>query len=249
MGQATVKAPDPEFTGSVAGVAFDKGTAKVDLQANPGAYGYFQSAGYEIDGETFVDQPPGLYAPRPTPEAPAPGTPDNPEGITRAPASRDAAVVKDAGGPVSDAFMPPTNAGEADPHGPLVVSPGLHAVPPAPIVPGNVHVDDPAAQEARETDVATKVLVEGQPATIVAETFDPAKNMGPLGLSDPGSVAMGVEGAKENAAAEALAHGNDEPPSERAVKADWVAFAIANGMSADAANDATKAELVERFGG
>lgn len=199
MGELTVRAPDPSFEGSVAGIAFVKGAAKVDPKDNPGAYGYFQSAGYEISGKTLNDAP-GQYARGREPEGAAPGTPDNPDGIERGAAPRDAAVVKDAAGPMSDAFMPPTNAGEADPHGPRVVSPGLHAVPPAPIRPGEVHVDDVARQEAEETKLAERVLVEGEEATVVDEPFDArpeSGNMGPLGLSDPGSVRMGLEAAKD----------------------------------------------------
>jgi hypothetical protein len=65
-------------------------------------------------------------------------------------------------------FLGPTNAGAADPHGPLVVSPSIHAVGPAPIRPGPVAVDDPARQSAEETALAEEVLVRRAPATTVA---------------------------------------------------------------------------------
>lgn len=191
-----VEAPVETFTGVIAGVAFADGVAEFDPKENPGAHGYFQTAGYRINGKQ-VNDPPGLYAPRPTPTAAAPGTPDNPDGIIRGPSSNDAAVVKDAGGPMSDAFMPPTNAGEADPHGPLVVSPGIHAVPPAPIVPGPVSPEAPT-QEKVETAVAHDVLVEGLPATTVADP-NPAPT-GPLGLSDPASAAQGQRDAAASGA-------------------------------------------------
>ena len=43
-------------------------------------------------------------------------------------------------------FLPPTNAGEADPHGPLVVAPGIHGVGPKPIRGGEVFVDNPRSR-------------------------------------------------------------------------------------------------------
>lgn len=63
---------------------------------------------------------------------------------------RDAAVDPNPGD-----FLPPTNAGVTgalgNPHGPTVISPGLHGDESVrPIVPGDVS-DDPAVQEAAET--------------------------------------------------------------------------------------------------
>jgi hypothetical protein len=113
---------------------------------------------------------------------------------------RDAAV-----DPRPGDFLPPTNAGKANPHGPSVVAPGIHAVGPAPLRPGEVHVDDTDKQAAEETALAESVLVDGELATSVSVEFDADESMGPLGLSDPGSVAMGVEAAKEVAAAEKAA--------------------------------------------
>ena len=80
--------------------------------------------------------------------------------VVRGPESRDAAVVEDAAGPRSDAFLPPVNAGKADPHGPLVVSPSIHATTPGPIVPGPVTV---ARQADVEAEVAERVLVNNEP--------------------------------------------------------------------------------------
>lgn len=189
-----VEAPAKDFTGVAAGIPFADGVAEFDPKEHPGALGYFQSAGYEVGGKTLAKDPPGMYARRPEPATAAPGTKDNPTGVTASSSSRDAAVVKNAAGPSSDAFMPPTNAGEADPHGPQVVSPGLHAVPPAPVVPGVVS-PKADAQEKRETEVAKDVLVEGFPATTVADP-NPAPT-GPLGLSDPGSAEEGERLAAE----------------------------------------------------
>lgn len=69
---------------------------------------------------------------------------------------RDAAV-----DPHKDDYLAPTNAGKADPHGPEVVSPGLHAVTPPALVPGEVH-DEPAKQDKVETQAATEALLEGK---------------------------------------------------------------------------------------
>lgn len=269
MSTVTIKAPVPGFTGTVAGVSFADGSASVDPKEHPGAYQYFQDAGYEVDGEVVNDNPPGIHDPRPEPTAPAPGTPDNPTGIIGGVPPKDAAVDKDADGPMSDAFLPPTNAGEADPHGPLVVSPGLHAVPPAPIRPGEVHVgDEVAQQELEETRLAEKVLVEGQPATIIASNEPPG---GPLQLSDPGSVERGIEdaaaavkagttvtskelnpkfdpGERTDAPATAAVV-SDELPSKSARKAEWVAYAMSQGMTEDEANELTIAQLVEKYSG
>jgi hypothetical protein len=138
----------------------------------------------------------------------------------RGPESNDAAVQKNAGGPVSDAFLPPTNAGDADPHGPLVVSPGLHGVGPGPIRPGEVYVDDVARQEKEETELAEAVLVEHAPAT-VAEGIDESGD-----ASD----------ARES-----------DLPAKSAKKAVWVDFAVSRGMDRDEAEDMKLADLRERF--
>lgn len=86
--------------------------------------------------------------------------------------ARDASEPIPVGTPLRDAavdpkpwdFLPPTNAGEADPHGPLVVAPGIHGVGPKPIRGGEVFVDNPEKQEKAETALAEAVLVEGESA-------------------------------------------------------------------------------------
>lgn len=144
-----VYAPNRELDGPKAGVIFKKGIGETDDQA---ALAYFARAGYGIGA------PPDAPAPEPVIDARSPlagevlvGTP-----------LRDAAV-----DPLPTDFLPPTNAGEADPHGPLVVAPGIHAVGPKPIRPGEVFVDDIPAQNAAETALAQAVLVEGQPVAAV----------------------------------------------------------------------------------
>lgn len=60
-------------------------------------------------------------------------------------ALRDAAV-----NPVAADFLTPTNAGSADPHGPLCVSPEIHGSQGVhPVTPGVVS-SDPDVQEAAE---------------------------------------------------------------------------------------------------
>lgn len=81
--------------------------------------------------------------------------------------SRDVSTVK-VGTPLRDAavdprrgdYLPPTNAGKADPHGPLVVSPELHGSEGVrPVLPGSV--DAAPAQEVAETaDAADQTDVD-----------------------------------------------------------------------------------------
>lgn len=122
--------------------------------------------------------------------------------VTPAPApqpdARDVGGVQQVGTPLRDAavdpkpqdFLPPTNAGKADPHGPLVVAPEIHASGTQVIRPGEVYVDDTAKQEKAETAQATKLLVEQQDAGTVTGAPESA-DRGPLGLSDPGSAEQG----------------------------------------------------------
>ena len=96
--------------------------------------------------------------------------------------ARDVAEPINLGSPLRDAavdpkpwdFLPPTNAGKADPHGPLVVAPGIHGVGPKGIRPGDVLVHDVEAQAKAETALAQAVLVEGQDKpTAIAEAETP----------------------------------------------------------------------------
>ena len=205
-----VYAPNREYAGVAAGIQFAKGVAEVDEASNQGAMAYFRRAGYGIGSPlTAVPAKPPEYQP------------ERPAEVALVPPSLDAAVQPNAGGPVSDAFLPPTNAGHADPHGPLVVSPGLHAVPPAPIRPGEVYVDDVARQEREETELAERTLVAPvEPATIVAT------------MDDEGDVSDASDGR----------------PAQSATKADWVAYAVTRGIAEGEAEDLTKAQIQERLG-
>lgn len=103
---------------------------------------------------------------------------------------RDAAV-----DPKEGDFLAPTNAGDANPHGPLVNAPGVHGGGNVPLKPGPVHVGEPEAQNTAQTEHADKILTQGQPVEEVIPGWnsseDPAdvSDRGPLGLTDPASAA------------------------------------------------------------
>lgn len=191
-----VTTPVKGFTGESCGVEFVGGVAEVP-EDHP-ALDYFASAGYGIDGD-----PPAVDA-EPTVDARAAVE------VAVGNRLRDAAVE-----PEPQDFLPPVNAGQADPHGPEVIAPEIHASEGVrPIKPGPVP-EDPAAQSEAETAHAVTVQAEGTEAV----TAEP-------------DVAAG-----------------SERPARSASKADWVAFAVAQGSDPDEAEAATKAELVERYGG
>lgn len=183
---------------------FKDGVAEYDGDLPAGVRQYLKGAGY------------GIGSTKPTPpqpvEVPDPREFDEPSTVgTRL---RDAAV-----DPRPEDFLAPINAGEANPHGPDVVSPEIHASGPAGIRPGQVFVEDTAKQEAREKAYAEARLIDRMPAgeAVKAEIGD-VEDFGPLGLSDPGSVAAGVEGAKEVAAEENSADDTEDPAPTPAKK-------------------------------
>lgn len=221
---ATVKvyAPNRAFSGSsVGGVVFKDGVAEVDRKKDAGALAYFARQGYGI-GRRPADpaEPPERVDAREATSVMI-GTP-----------LRDAAV-----DPKPEDFLPPTNAGEADPHGPAVVAPEIHGAGTKGIKPGDAHVDDVEAQQTEETALATSVLVEGKPHPTMPADADEAE-MGPLDMSDPGSVEAGVEGAEEN-----------QPPARSAAKAAWVDWAVSQGADREEAEALSRADLVETYGG
>ena len=169
-------------------LSFEDGVADFDGDLPPGVRQYLTGAGYGL-GSSKPKQPEPV-------EVPDPRDYDEPSAVgTRL---RDAAV-----DPKPQDFLAPVNAGEANPHGPEVVSPEIHASGPAGIRPGQVFVEDVDKQEAREKAYAEARLIDQTPAgeAVKAEIGD-VEDFGPLGLSDPGSVQQGVEAAKEVAAAE-----------------------------------------------
>lgn len=230
-GSVQIFAPNREFDGVVAGVAFSRGRAKADHETDAGAIAYFRRQGYGIGEE------PKRPAPAPSPAVSA----------------LEAAAVQSVGGRLRDAavdphpddFLPPVNAGKADPHGPLVVAPEIHHDGPAGLRPGVVAVDDPKRQSREERATAKAVLVENQDKGEALGVFGPEADTGDLGLSDPGSADAGREGAAEVAAAEA----DDAPPAKSANKPEWVAYAVSQGMDPAEAEAAKKDDLVERYGG
>lgn len=178
---AKVEAPHKGYNGvGPGGAVFEDGVADVDDDA---ALNYYRAAGYSVGGE--VESPV-----EDSPEPPDPREVTEQVSGTRL---RDAAVDPEA----SD-FLAPVNAGEDNPHGSNVVSPEIHASGPAGIRPGEVFVEDIDKQEKRESEFAQARLVEQVPApeAVKVEVPDP-DDRGPLGLSDPGSVAAGVEAAKD----------------------------------------------------
>lgn len=195
MSKVKVYAPNEAYAGTVGGVTFEAGVAEVDEDALE--MRYFRRQGYGVGERSPV-------LPYDKMEPTVDGTPID---------ARDYATSTLVGSPLRDAavdpdpgdFLPPTNAGKANPHGPRVVAPGIHAEGPAGIRTGEVFVDDVRRQERAESAVAESVLVDGNPATDAAVTFDADTNMGPLGLSDPGSADQGVANAVEVAANEAAA--------------------------------------------
>jgi hypothetical protein len=239
-----VYAPNRAYTGNVGNdpenqAKFEAGVAEV--ASDSPLLRYFREAGYGIgkrpedrdeDAEDQVDWP------------------DPRSHRVETGMLRDAAV-----DPVPSDYLAPINAGEAHPRSSKVVSPGIHGVAPAPIRPGEVFVDDVARQEVEEKRLAERVLVDRDPATIIESDEGPG---GPLGLSDPGSVEMGERGAVEvrKAEAEAARAAEDatpaaavtQAPGKGARKAEWVSYAVSQGMARDEAEDLSIPKLQERFG-
>lgn len=187
---AKIQAPNREYSGVSAGVQFANGRAETDDAA---ALAYFRRAGYGVDGP-----PPSQTEPD------RPDARDYAEPVQLGTRLRDAAV-----DPRPADFLPPTNAGEADPHGPLVVSPQIHAADTGPIVAGDVHVDEPDIQEAKETAVDAATFVDGETADAVASI---------------------------------------DQPTQSATKAEWIEYAVGQGVPREEAEDLTKAEIMARTG-
>lgn len=111
---ARIESPNRTYTGpGPNGVHFQDGIAETD---DPAVISYCQGAGYKVNGTTYVDEPPAAR----TVDVPDPRFVQP----VAAPAPlRDAAVDPRPGD------VPPSNAGLANPHGPLVVAPGIGAPP------------------------------------------------------------------------------------------------------------------------
>ena len=240
-GKVEVYAPNRDFDGTVAGVAFAKGKGTADWSEHAVALAYFARQGYGI-GET-APTPPEAY---PTPAVSA----------------LEADAIQSAGGRLRDAavdphrddFLPPVNAGKADPHGPLVVAPEIHHDGPAGLRPGMVAVDDPRRQSREESAAARAVLIERQDKGEALGVFGPDADTGELGLSDPGSADFGREEAARLVEAgevqtKAQLRQGSDAPARNASQAEWSAYAIRQGMDPDEAAAATRKDLIERYGG
>lgn len=217
---AKIETPIPGYSGpGPGGIHFVDGVAESDDVA---VIGYCQSAGYKVSGKVLNPRTETEVAdPREVGDAEVLGT-----------RLRDAAV-----DPEPEDFLAPVNAGKANPHGPEVVSPEIHASGPSGIRPGDVPVEDPRKQEAREKDFAKARLVDNTPAPEVVAAVVDVEDHGPLGLSDPGSADRGRAEAGEASA-----------PAKAASKAEWVDYAVSQGADREEAESQTKAGLVEQYG-
>lgn len=127
---------------------FEDGVATHDGDLSDGLRAYLAQVGYGL-GSSKATPPPA------DPEPVDPTTLGDGQVGTKL---RDAAV-----DPRPDDFLAPTNAGQANPHGPDVVSPEVHASQGVrPIKPGDVHVDDTDAQDDAETEHA-ELHTSGEP--------------------------------------------------------------------------------------
>lgn len=149
MATVKVHAPNRAFTGVRVGVVFKDGVGEVDGKKDAGALAYFARQGYGIGKQAKDPEPDVDRVDARTATHAQAGTP-----------LRDAAVNPEKGD-----FLAPINAGKADPHGPKVVAPEIHASGPKGIKPGDAHVDDTAEQERDEKALAEAVLIERQPKT------------------------------------------------------------------------------------
>jgi hypothetical protein len=141
-----VQSPIEGFTGdTVFGsttLKFKDGVADAK-DAPEGVLAYLRGKGFTVDGKT-VDQP----------EAPEPVDSRDITETQIGTKARDAAV-----DPQPEDFLPPVNAGKADPHGPKVVAPQIHAAKEQPVRPGVVS-DDADTQSAAESEHAAEALAE-----------------------------------------------------------------------------------------
>lgn len=195
-----ITSPAPGYTGvdhyGATELKFENGVATFDGDLPDGVRQYLVGAGY------------GLGSSKPTQPEPAAPPPD-PRDVSEekvGTALRDAAV-----DPAEGDFLPPTNAGEpgelGNPHGPHVVSPGIHAVSgPGPIVPGpvgrfeeqedgsRVVISDTEEQQRRETSAAEKVFVDQQP--VPEATADLAEDAG-VAAPEPGTAVSNLPSAAD----------------------------------------------------
>ncbi|MER8219696.1 hypothetical protein ABTZ58_03680 [Streptomyces sp. NPDC094143] len=151
---ARIESPNRSFTGTgPGGVHFEDGVAETD---NPAVISYCQGAGYTVDGETYTDTPPAAR----TVDVPDPRFVQD---VTDTAPLRDAAVDPQPGD------VPPSNAGLANPHGPLVVAPGIGAPPVVEdpkgdgLVPATEVRQEPPAKSASKATWVDYAVAQGMP--------------------------------------------------------------------------------------
>lgn len=235
-----------EFT-SVYGstsITFIDGVATVE-DLPDGIRHYLLSAGYNVDGEQAEPQ-----------AVPAPIDARDATGVQVGGPLRDAAV-----DPRADDFLPPVNAGQADPHGPLVVAPGIHAEGERAVRPGPVS-SDPAQQTADEQETAEALLIDNKPAgDAVALAVPDRKDTGPLDLSDPGSAAAahvgrtgddvqpagdGHQDDGQPQSTDVLADG--EEPKGNATREAWAKFAESKGATPEDLEGKSRDDIRAAYG-
>lgn len=198
-----VYSPNPAFNGRRGDIVFKDGVA--DVADDDPQMRVMRKHGYGI-GERPQAMP-----------VPVDELPVHFDGhVTQGEPLRDAAV-----DPKPEDYLAPINAGKANPHSPEVVAPEIHHDGPAGLKPGEVHVDDPAAQEADEKALAKAVLVD---------------NM------DKGEAVAQAAGPDENDTED------DGTPKRSASKATWVAYAVALGADEGEAEAMSRNDLVEKYG-
>jgi hypothetical protein len=225
MTKITAPAAVPGKVVGVGGLVFQDGVAETD---DPAILNYCRDAGYGV-GST---KPRSLDAP----EAPDPRDLADTVVGTRL---RDAAV-----DPRPEDFLAPTNAGKANPHGPKVVAPQIHASENQAIRPGEVFVEDLAAQDKAESAQAAALLVRNEDVGKALPTFERGDETGPLGLSDPGSVHAVKTGNSRDT--ETATEPDGSPSGDDVLKGKELDAALdAAGLSKTGTADEKRARLAE----
>jgi hypothetical protein len=158
-----IKSPDKTYTGTstygTLRLDFTDGVAETDEELPAGVRQYMVGAGYGIDAD-----------PKPVDTATEPADPRELGDDILGTRLRDAAV-----DPHDEDFLPPTNAGKENPHGPKVVAPEIHASQGVrPVKPGEVPEAD--EQGPRELSNTTAVQVDGAVDAVASTNDRPAGN-------------------------------------------------------------------------
>lgn len=140
--QSPIEGFSGDTTFGITKLKFENGAAEAK-DVPEGVLSYLRSKGFTVDGKT-IDLP----------EPPEPVDSRDVSENQLGSKLRDAAV-----DPQPEDFLPPVNAGKADPHGPKVVAPQIHAAKEQPIRPGKVS-DDAKTQQTAESEHAADHLVE-----------------------------------------------------------------------------------------